>query len=614
MLSIATTILLLTACFQIEDTAGVDADGDGVPLRGDCDDSNPNIHPDNEELCNGIDDDCDTMVDEGVMVVVYLDDDGDGFGAGEAVESCASAAGYVMNDTDCDDSNAAIHPEANDECDGIDDDCNGVVDDGAIGGAWFVDADSDGFGDPDNPAGCTSETGLVGNGDDCDDTNADVNPDADEQCGDGMDNDCNGITDTDSGSLATLYEDEDGDGYGAGTAQEFCVEPSGWVEDDGDCDDLNFTVFPGASELCDGLDNDCDGLIDDSAPVWYSDGDGDGYGDPDGLTVQDCTQPSSFVSNFSDCNDSDFEISPGAIEVCNGIDDDCSGIIDDNLATAIWWSDADGDGFGDEFAPSDQCDPGAGYVQNIHDCDDSAADVNPLGTELCANKGVDNDCDGDATEPAVDPTRWYPDDDDDGYGDEAATGISQCVAPANYVNDDTDCDDTMPSVNPGEIEVCNFYDDDCDGDADSDAVDKTTHYVDSDMDGYGSATATVQACQESPGITTDNTDCDDTLGIVYPGATEYCNGIDDNCNGLVDEPPSFPASWYYDGDGDGYGTPFDTITSCSPPFGYVLDDRDCDDSRVGVNPSAQEVCNGRDDDCDGDVDDEDTSLAGGPCG
>lgn len=227
-------------------------------------------------------------------------------------------------DSDCNDFHAAVHPGADEvPCNGLDDDCNGLVDDVDPSGTWFVDSDSDGFGDPLNPQDvfdyeCSDleREGLVSNASDCDDTNSAVYPDAEEVCND-IDDDCDGWVDDDDpnldlGTTNLWYTDEDGDGY-IGTEHWSCDIP-----DDGipgstgliiDCDDTESTIHPAGTEVCNDIDDDCDGVIDEELPQWYSfyDNDGDGEGDPTRF-YSGCSTPSGYVNNPYDCDDSD----PGA--------------------------------------------------------------------------------------------------------------------------------------------------------------------------------------------------------------------------------------------------------------------------------------------------------------
>ncbi len=241
------------------------------------------------------------------------DDTGDGQGNDDVVAptlgSDADNDGYVDaldGGDDCDDGDATVHPGAPEDCDGVDDDCDGWIDEDADGieGALCAE-DGDGDGDDE---------------DDCDDTDAAIHPGAEELCN-GVDDNCDGLIDEDAaGHEGALCPPEDGDG-------------DGWDGDE-DCDDTDAAVFPGAEELCNGIDDDCDGSVDEGF-----DGDGDGIpdcedGDGDGYSADD-----------GDCDDGDAAIHPGAIEPCNGIDDDCDGEIDED-------TDVDGDGIPD---CSDDC-------------------------------------------------------------------------------------------------------------------------------------------------------------------------------------------------------------------------------------------------------------------
>ncbi len=193
----------------------------------------------------------------------FPDSDGDGYGAGPAVQTCEQPSNYVDNDDDCDDDDDEIHPDAEDLCDGVDNDCDGQVDDGHERLTWYEDLDGDDYGtDASSIIGCTQPAGYADNTDDCDDTDADIHPGAEETC-DGVDQDCDGETD-EGAAPVPWYPDADGDGYGLEDGSvETCPAPEGYADQAGDCDDNNAAVNPGAEEILDGLDNDCDGL-----PSW----------------------------------------------------------------------------------------------------------------------------------------------------------------------------------------------------------------------------------------------------------------------------------------------------------------------------------------------------------
>ncbi len=249
------------------DETATDADGDGVAGADDCDDSDPAVGPGAEERCNGIDDDCDGEVDEGVLAAFLVDADGDGFGDPDAalVQACAPPEGHVAADLpgDCDDADPAVFPAAPEACDGVDNDCDGEVDNGVMD-EFFVDADGDGHGDPAAPvAACAPAAGIVADDGDCDDADPAVHPGAAEVCNE-RDDDCDGTAD--NGVTTTFFVDTDGDGWGqTGATTEACAVPEGYAARPGDCDDGAAAVSPDASERCNGIDDDCDGDLDEVA-------------------------------------------------------------------------------------------------------------------------------------------------------------------------------------------------------------------------------------------------------------------------------------------------------------------------------------------------------------
>ena len=198
----------------------------------------------------------------------YTDADGDGYGDdASTVEACAQPAGTVEVGGDCNDGDALANVEGDEVCDGIDNDCDGVVDeaDALDAATWYGDADGDGYGDAGAATvACDAPTGTVADASDCDDGDAAVNPSATELC-DGLDNDCDTVVDEDDAVDASAwYLDADGDGFGDATdTLTACTAPSGYVGDASDCDDTAAATFPGADEVCDEADNDCDGSTDE---------------------------------------------------------------------------------------------------------------------------------------------------------------------------------------------------------------------------------------------------------------------------------------------------------------------------------------------------------------
>ena len=403
------------------------------------------------------------------------------------------------------------------------------------------------------------------------------------------------------GGSATYYADADGDGYGnPAVTTSGCTAPAGYVANDDDCDDTNRAINPAAAEACNGIDDDCDGSIDDGmvATNWYEDVDSDGYGDASSV-VADCVSPTGYVNNDDDCDDTDNGVYPGAIEVCDDIDQDCDGRIDDSAVDGTtWYRDADSDAYGNASVTSVACDAPVGYVANATDCNDAAAAINPGATEIC--NSIDDDCDGRVDDSPSDASTWYADSDADSYGNASVT-TTGCSAPAGYVSDSRDCDDSDNTAYPGASEYCDGVDDDCDGTVDDNAVDSVRYYADSDADRYGNASASQLACAVPSGYVTNATDCDDASATVYPGATELCNGIDDDCDAIVDDGATGTVAYYTDGDGDTYGDPSASSMDCIQPSGSVTDATDCDDADAGVNPGATEIpYDGIDQDCSGD--------------
>jgi hypothetical protein len=290
------------------------------------------------------------------------------------------------------------------------------------------------------------------------DRDGDTLPRASEYCGG---NDCND-DDANIGEPASWYRDVDNDTFGTSESVLDCAKPDGFVEQNGDCDDTEELVNPEATETCNGYDDDCDGGVDDeNVPVWYADVDEDTYGNPESTLTQ-CDQPSGYVGNDLDCDDTTDLVSPDDAEICDdGIDQDCNELIDDAEGSQMWYADVDIDGYGDPATLRYSCEASlVGYVLDNQDCNDAVYDISPAAFEACGD-GIDNDCDGEIDTDAVD-VPWYADSDGDGYGD-AATTQTDCAPPDGYVGNSEDCDDGNAQMNPGVEEICNNgMDDNCD--------------------------------------------------------------------------------------------------------------------------------------------------------
>jgi hypothetical protein len=416
-----------------------------------------------DEICNGVDDDCDGALDEG-----FEDSEGDG------IPDCSDLDDDddgVEDDFDCEPHNAAVSPEVAERCNGIDDNCDGEIDEKNAEDCqvFWQDIDADGHGSIAAPSRCLCSQDL--------------------------------------NIFYTVLDSPD--------------EPS-------DCADLYPQVNPGGVEVCDGVDDDCDQSVDE------------GFPDADGDNKPDCTDgddDGDGTNDNQDCAPKDPTIHNNAQELCNGIDDNCNGLTDELGATGCmpYYLDSDSDGQGtDTVPPTCLCypDPATLYTAfGWGDCDDLSATTYVGAIEAC--NGVDDDCDGFTDE-------WLPDYDLDGDAD--------CVDDDDDddgVLDSADCAPYDSTITPGAVEVCNGKDDNCDDGADeAGSLGCFEYFLDVDGDGKGKeGYPSACLCDANPlthYTAEEGGDCNDANPAVFLGATEVCNFLDDDCDGLIDEAVASP--------------------------------------------------------------------------
>ncbi|MEJ2683418.1 MAG: MopE-related protein [Candidatus Sulfobium sp.] len=353
---------------------------------------------------------------------------------------------------------------------------------------------------------------------DCDDSNARVYPDSAEICFDGVDNNCNGLAEEGCPECV----DVDGDGY---YAQLGCGTPV-------DCDDSQSAIHPGAAELCgDQADNNCDGEVDESSAVdalsFYQDADGDGFGAVDTDAVRGCEPPAGYTLTGGDCDDTASSVYPGAPEICNGGDDDCDGVVDNDCSNQLCTP--------EEVAIFDSCVGSCGWSDTncLVQCVDAyQGSLSTLCTDAIVALGSCSfGCQGaeypDVCSYQQCTTEWQavfgsrvPTECSD--GDSRPCGSSN-VAPCSFGTQTCSngyWGECVGATDPTQ-ETCNGIDDDCNGAVDDNAVDGTTYYFDSDRDGFGDAVATIQACSAPDGYTINGDDCNDNNAQVFPGQTAY---------------------------------------------------------------------------------------------
>ena len=459
---------------------------------------------------------------------------------------------------------------------------------------------------------------------------------AQEVC-DGLDNDCN--DDKDDGLTPVLCEVTNE--HGTCQAQELCAGTDGWL-----C-----PAQTPAAEICDGIDNDCDGGIDNN--------------------LADTDKPCDSPEDADDCMNGTFVCDAAKAsmvctgdqnieEICNGLDDDCDGATDEEFV------DSDGDGEADCVDPDDDgdgipedgdgsgvegdnpcsppelaesCDdncPGVANSLQIDEDKDGIGDecdvdtdndgvpdnedcapldptIHPGAPEVC--NGKDDDCDGQTDPPGMEGCKmFFIDADSDSFGFD---GLNQCVCgnegtPPFTASAGGDCNDSNPEINPLAEELCNEMDDNCDGDVDNfGATGCTMRYLDEDQDDFGVPSDQACVCGAKGFYSASQAgDCDDGDPDIYPGADEYCNDKDDNCNFKTDEEGTLGCNEYYlDEDNDDYGLDDFMKCLCAPKGAYHAElSGECDDTDSEINPSKAELClDGKDNNCNGSIDEANCS-------
>ena len=579
---------LPTADDDVPADGGISADDD---IPADDDDA-----PTAEEICNDLDEDGDGQTDESSASTpgqpIPLERTS-GSGDGECrpvTEKCIRGEWVPLEPR-------RVEKPVETSCDDLDNDCDGETDEDFGTATCGIGACEKTI---DN---CVRGAFLL-----CDP----MKGASDELCSDQIDNNCDGSTDEESAVDApTWYRDADADAFGSSLESiKQCLQPSEFVANPLDCNDDNPYLNPASSEDCDGLDTNCTtplGLADVATEI---DNDGDGY-----IECDPFIDHGAVLTGGGDCDDSKIAVNPAAVEICDSIDNNCDALTDDPSAAdaQTWFADADHDNFGNPNISEVACSAPANHVPDNTDCNDDNSGISPGAAESCNT--VDDDCDGTVDElnggvAVCLPIDYYCDQDGDTYYSASPSDQVQgetCTAgllPAGcQCEQGDDCRDTNDEVNPGVLsESCNGIDDNCDARVDEGNIcSEKDYYCDADGDDEISATVTDQVsffectaraltdarildCSCTAGL-----DCQDGDDSITSTSTEDCDdGINNDCTDArvdCEDPACSLDTSCGDEDGDG-----------------SLVTEDCNDADDTIYPSAPEICDGLDNDCDTDAD------------
>ena len=659
--------------------------GEGFVARGgDCQDDDETIHPDADEICDGVDNNCNVRIDDldEQLVPAPPGTCPPNRGVCRGLEPvCLGEAGWS-----CPVERAGYEPNGETLCDGLDNDCDGPIDE-SISQPCGIDVGVCTSGQSVCIAGrfgpCSGVEGVAPTDDEssiglCDGLDNDCDGDTDEGCdcldgdrvpcgsdvgvcrtgesvcfggrygpcdGQGpiaefcdpefLDHNCDGRDDIEAGLTTLVFDDGDGDGFGSGVAYHQCGPARvGQADRGGDCEDQDPRINPGAIEVCDGIDNDCNGQIDEAAPPadtrclfrgvcvgttptcqgeagWTCiiaspdyeeeetscdglDNDCDGLIDenirrPCGVDIGVCTTGESVcvAGRFGACSGiqgvlpTDDESSIG---LCDGLDNDCDGQIDEGCECQDGERILCGSNVG-------ACQEGERVCQGgrYGPCDGQGPRV-----EFCDPQFIDHDCDGRDDIQAGLTTLVYDDQDGDGFG--GGEAYHQC-GPAREGQSARggDCRDLEPAINPAAPEICDGLDNNCNRTVDEDPIPPVLACVQ-----QGVCRGTIPVCQAELGwaCIIENPD--------YQLPERLCDGLDNDCDGHTDE--GLQITVYTDRDEDGFGTDEAQQICGAPPRFTTLRAGDCDDAEFGVNPDAQEVCDGVDNNCQDGIDEGDVCL------